>query len=152
MDPFAALSLASNIVQFLDFGGKLISGVLQLYDAADGATSSNSVLEAISTDLDRLCAGLVMPVGGHQDDSRTEFETALRPLAESCHGLAQEFVAVLGDLKVQGCHKKWESLRQAFRSIWKQKDIQRYNMQLDQYRSQITIRLLSFLTSVEFSL
>lgn len=61
MESFAVLGLAASILQFLDFSGKLISGTLELYQAVDGATSSNLVLENISKDPVQLCAGLLQP-------------------------------------------------------------------------------------------
>ena len=51
MDTFSALGLASNICQLIDFIGRFISGSLELYRSADGASSVNSELQSIADDL-----------------------------------------------------------------------------------------------------
>ena len=147
MDPFTAIGTASAVLSFVDFGGRLISGSLELYNAADGATSSNNVLTEVSTDLENLCGGLQHHLAHLQDGAVTDLEKGLQPLLKSCQGLAQEFLAVLEALKVRAGHKKWESVRQAFRTIWKSKKLRKYSAQLDHYRLQITTRLLSIILS-----
>ena len=58
MDPFAALGLADNICQFVDFGYKLVSGASELYNSVDGTLSANNILAAIAQDLTNLCTEL----------------------------------------------------------------------------------------------
>ncbi|KAL8718367.1 MAG: hypothetical protein Q9225_004484 [Loekoesia sp. 1 TL-2023] len=145
MESFAVLGLAANILQFLDFSGKLISGTLELYHAVDGATSSNLVLENISKDLVQLCAGLLPTAPCSNRLAKSEPEAALLPLSESCRTLGQEFLAVLDDLKVKSHRKGWQSVRQALRGAWKARDVHRYEKQLGFYRSQIATRLLTIL-------
>ena len=58
MDPFSALGLASNVVQFMEFGTKLISASLELYNSKDGTSSPNSELGIITKDLTGICSGL----------------------------------------------------------------------------------------------
>ncbi|KAL8720956.1 MAG: hypothetical protein Q9181_007810 [Wetmoreana brouardii] len=119
MESLAALGLASNILQFLDFGGKLISGTLELYHTVDGATSSNSVLEHLSKDLDHLYTGLLPAVACGSGLGKTESDAALL-------GLGRDFLAVLEDLKVKSHRKRFDSVRQALRGAWKAGDIQKY--------------------------
>ncbi|KAL9607205.1 MAG: hypothetical protein Q9167_007857 [Letrouitia subvulpina] len=146
MDPFAAIGLASSIVQFLDFSSKLITGTFELYRSANGATSINNTLEAISRDLVQLCTVLTPDSPGVNTNIKTKSEASLLPLLDSCRNLGKEFLITLDDLKVQGHWRRWQSIRQALRSIWKADDIQRYEKQLESYRSQIVIRLLAMLT------
>ncbi|KAL8700965.1 MAG: hypothetical protein Q9201_005157 [Fulgogasparrea decipioides] len=147
MESLAALGLASNILQFLDFSGKLISGTVEFYHAVDGATSSNRVLEHLSKDLDHLCTGLVPAVAYGSGLGETESEAPLLPLAQSCRTLGREFLAVLEDLKVKSHRKRFDSARQALRSAWKARDIQKFDNQLGSYRSQIAFHLLVLLVS-----
>jgi hypothetical protein len=48
MDPLTALSVAGNIIQFVDFSYKLISSSYKLYESASGALVENLELEAIA--------------------------------------------------------------------------------------------------------
>ncbi|KAL8916423.1 MAG: hypothetical protein Q9208_008524 [Pyrenodesmia sp. 3 TL-2023] len=145
MEVLAVLGLASNIVQFLDFSGRLVSSTLELYEATEGALSSNSVLEEISTDLKELCDGLLPSGASGIGPTRTKSEAALLSLSQSCRAMGQKFLLVLEDLKVKGKGKGWQSARQALRTAWKAKEIQRYERQLGEYRSQIAVHLLAIL-------
>ena len=64
---------------------------------------------------------------------------------QSCNSLGRDFLAALEDLKVKGSRKPWASFRQALRCAWNAKDIQKYQKQLDIYRSEIAMRLLTIL-------
>ncbi|KAI4086823.1 MAG: hypothetical protein LQ344_007260 [Seirophora lacunosa] len=145
MESLAILGLAGNILQFLDFSGKIISGTLELYQSANGATSSNLVLENTSKDLVQLCAAMLPDLTSRSALTRSDSETALITLSESCRTLGQELLTVLEDLKVKGRRKRWQSARQALRSAWKARDVQRLESQLASYRSQIAARLLAIL-------
>ena len=64
---------------------------------------------------------------------------------QACNNLGRNFLAALEDLKVKGSRKPWASVRQALRCVWKAKDIQKYEKQLDLYRSEISTCLLTIL-------
>jgi len=52
MDPLAALGLASNMVQFVDYSIKLIQGVREIHDSGD--TKENKSLETVTSEMKRL--------------------------------------------------------------------------------------------------
>ena len=146
IDPFAALGLAGNIVQFLDLSGKLIDGAIDVYHATDGATSTNRELEAVYGDLQGLCAKLELEHDEQQVQASKRLDPSLFNLAKSCKRLGQELLDILEDLKAKGRYQRWQSIRQAMKAVWKTKDIDKYRKQLDLYRSQIASRVLSLLT------
>lgn len=49
LDPFTALSLAGNIVQFVDFSSKLVNEASEIYRS--GSTKANDELETVTNDL-----------------------------------------------------------------------------------------------------
>lgn len=51
LDPLTALAIAGNIVQFVEFSGKIISGRSELFQSSTGVLKSNEALEAITKDL-----------------------------------------------------------------------------------------------------
>jgi len=66
MDPLTAISLASSIVQFVDFGSKLIGGAREIYCS----TAQNATLEVVITEISLVfeaqfsgsfCCGVVPP-------------------------------------------------------------------------------------------
>ena len=151
MDPFSAIGLAGNVVQFLDFGGKLASGILELYRSMDGVSSTNKILETITKDITELCAGLIHTGRVADNTMASESETWILSLARSCNELGIEFLSVLERLKVKrNRDKKWESAWKALKSVWKEKQILQYERSLNLYQGQISTRLLKILTYVVF--
>jgi hypothetical protein len=53
MDPFTAVGLAGNIIQFLDFTSKLIDTGVEV--SRSGGTAENHELQNIATDFEILC-------------------------------------------------------------------------------------------------
>ena len=82
MDPFYALGLAGNVIQFVDFGGGLLSGSLELYKSVDGTSSTNKELEFPVKNLNELCAGLSRPEHRIDQQQASAPELALLPLLE----------------------------------------------------------------------
>ena len=144
MESVAAIALAANIVEFLEFGRKLISGTLELYRSDDGASSSNRILYAVTEDLGKLCRDL-SPRNGGSSRPLTDAETSLAELTASCNQLGQEFLQRLESLKVHGTKKRWRSIGQLLKGLWHAEEVAKYEKQLDHYRSQIAARLLMLL-------
>ena len=144
MDPFSALSLAANVIQFVDFGSKVFSRARELHESLDGAVSINNNFECITKDLEEICAALTAPES-YICEGASAPEVALVPLARSCQELGKEFLSVLQTLKLNCKNKKWESILQALKSVWKEKEIRNYKERLSEYRSQIAIHLINIL-------
>ena len=80
LDPFTALSLASGVVQFVDFSSKLISEGQELYKSAEGALTENTELKSVTVDLNHLCEKLVVdpqPQSGKHGTQRSKDDAAL---------------------------------------------------------------------------
>ena len=147
LDPFSALGLAGNVVQFVDFGTKLFSEAAELYHSVDGTLQVNAQLEAITEDLSILSAELGSASFYEAQPLSADVKNLMN-LALSCEELADELLLVLTKLKVSSDHKKWKCLRQAFASAWKGKKIKAYMAKLDRFRSQMTVHLVAILRSV----
>ena len=115
LDPLTAISLASAVVQFTDFGIKLVKGTIELYHSADGLSGERSNLEHQIT-LVRKYAEKIIHSSQHNgdDDPASENDKELGELAASCKSIASELLSVLDKLKVKkpaGPGRKWETLR-----------------------------------------
>ena len=116
LDPLTAISLASAVVQFTDFGIKLVRGSIELYHSADGANAERSNLELNSNRVIKLADKIIF--AEHNDDGGPwpEDERQLRELANSCKSIASDLLKVLDELKVKdpaGRGRKWESFKKA---------------------------------------
>jgi hypothetical protein len=141
-DPFSALGLAGNIVQFVDFASKLFSKSKELYKSSSGATNENQELEDATDTLRRLCASLrKVDQAGSKSARRLNDEGVLRELANNCNVTADELLSALEDLRTRGPRRKWQSFHQALRTVWKKDKIVAMENKLASYRSQLMLQL-----------
>ncbi|KAE8441140.1 hypothetical protein EG329_005823 [Mollisiaceae sp. DMI_Dod_QoI] len=121
MDPVTCLGIVSAVVQFVDFGTKLVSEGKELYRSANGASKENIELEKIAADLSLMSGKLSLPAAPHQLFSKDEIE--LRGIAASCHQVTNELLSMLIGMKLSSTHPKWQSFRRALRSVLKKEEI-----------------------------
>jgi hypothetical protein len=123
LDPMSALSLASSVVQFVDFGIKLVSEGVELYEK--GTLANNDEIEQITRDLTQLTEELTATPQVALDHARivtkppSRDELALQELACSCKLLGDQLLNILDGLKPQKSHNGLESFRKALRSARK---------------------------------
>jgi hypothetical protein len=111
MESIAALSLASNIIQVVDFSARIISSTHQLYTSNDGKLEEHAVLEAATKNLSEL----------YEDLLRSSKPNAHRDLSASDRQLARlknESEVVVGDLIEWLQHVQLKAPRRSWRSIY----------------------------------
>ena len=117
LDPLTAISLASAVVQFTDFGLKLVRGSVELYYSTDGTDEERSSIESHSSHVGNLADKVLFPLENSIDNGPASVdEEELRGLAEACKKIASDLVSLLDGLKVKkptGPGRKWESFRKA---------------------------------------
>ena len=135
MDPVAALGLAGNIVQFVDFSYKVLQDTKSLYGSSTGASAENDIIETICNDLINLNNALTAPSepGAIPDSMRT--------LASNCKDVAAELLQLLDKVKVHGPNRKWRSFVQALRSVWKKEQIEELVRRMERLRNETQFHL-----------
>jgi len=146
MDPFAAIGLASAIVQFVDFSCKLISEGQELYRSADGALKRNIELTEITTDL----KSVTEPLAVMQPAPTSPDEVALQSLAVSCRDESKKLLKILENLEIpkDTQRKTWHVIRQTLQSAKKRERIGEIETRLEKLRGQFNTRLLSIMRCV----
>lgn len=137
VDPLTAIGLAGNIVQFIDFGTKIVSKAHDIHTSATGATRDVSDLNHVTEELRRTSQVLrngLASVGG--DDSNLEI------LCRACIETAQKLIVVLRELTANESPSKWKSVRQALKSVWKKEEIESMRQSLAGYRAQLTLHVV----------
>ena len=140
LDPLTAISLASAIVQFVDFSGKVLSKARELNQSNDNPKFD--AYEAVASDLLQLSGKLkngLHTVG--QDRSPSESDKALEALCSGCISVAEKMTAQLESLKVCDGDSKWRVLVQAAKSVRSKKELDELSAQLDVLRSQLQLRV-----------
>lgn len=135
MDPVAALGLAGNIVQFVDFSCKIIRDTRSLYGSTTGATAENDIITAIASDLISLNNALTAPTASGA------IPESVSSLASDCKDVATELLKTLDKIKVQAPHQKWKSFMQALRSVWKKEQVEIFVKGMERLRNETQYHL-----------
>jgi len=145
MDPFSALSLAGNIIQFVDFGAHLLSSARELYKSPVGSLAVHDEVALVTSDLEMLVSRLRSSTSPRLDSEASEAEwKALRELCNEAAVVADELLKRLGTLKrsAKGKHRKWESLHLAVCSLWNEKEIKSLLDRLITLKEALKTRIL----------
>jgi hypothetical protein len=142
MDPLSALGLAGNIVQFIDFGSKLVCKGRQIYKSSDGALDRHVDLEAITNDLVLLSAQIEPSKYRNQEsDHQSKEEAVLLKLTTACNDVALTLLTALNSIKVTGRHRRWKSVRQALKSQWNTENIEELSRRLSGFREELILHV-----------
>ena len=149
MDPLSGLSVASNIIQFIEFGTKIVSKSYKIYRSVDGTLEENSDLEVVTSDLLVLQSKLQhIPQSSQSQPILINDTAAFKRLSDACADLAGKLLQKMNAVKAQGRFRKWKSLRQALKSVWSKDGIQEIAGRLQGYRDELSLRLLVTLKCV----
>lgn len=123
MEPLVALALAGNVIQFVDFGRKLLSGSSELYRSSTGSLAANDEIELATADLKALINKLrrsFVPWSKNSTPNQHDQDTlaSFRQVCDEAVKVADELVVRLSKLKVNSKHQTLSSLQQAVKSLW----------------------------------
>jgi hypothetical protein len=153
MEATAALGIAGNVVQFIDFSQKLCSTVSQVYRSTDGISSANSNTELVAKNLllslDRISADVAnyrshlerdIPTGTGGEGAADRDE--MRKIIEGCRRVAAKLVSQLESLKAGRDPGKRKSLVVAVKAVWKKRELEDMEKELQNFRSQLEWRVV----------
>lgn len=148
LDPFSAIGLASNIVQFVDFSCKLLSESKEIYKSVAGSSAGNLELKEVYGnlhDISTKLAASTSPLLALRKRPSKEVE-ALRKLASSCKDVADELLSIIQELKTDtGNHGKWQSFRQALLDGWNKQKVDALQKRLNGFNRQLTLQLATLM-------
>lgn len=143
MDPLSALSIASAVAQFLDFGSKLFHATKEVVDA--GSTVTVALVGEAASQLADIGCGLQTRYQTLEAAELSEEELSLYDLARQCELLAAEISDCLKSLVAKNA--RWATFLAALCSVWQREHVETLALRLAEYRSQLTLRLLLVLNS-----
>jgi hypothetical protein len=130
-DAFSALGLAGNIITFVDFTWKLLSGAHDIYRSHSGTSEGNELLQIIARDVSSLSNAVLAEQSSFEDSN-------LYGLATETKRVADEVVNALEKLKVQGTKSRWKSLRAALKDVWSREEIENLEQRLSKLQVQVS--------------
>ncbi|KAK1585298.1 uncharacterized protein LY79DRAFT_519003 [Colletotrichum navitas] len=89
MDPITAISLASNVISFIDFGTTVIRGAKRVQDA--GALQDNDTLDSVARQMQTFTVKLLAP----GQTNLTGADLGLAELAAKCRDVAGDLSELL---------------------------------------------------------
>jgi hypothetical protein len=143
MEALAIVSLAGNILQFVDFSCKFLSNTKQIYQSRAGSAFDAQELKKTTKSLQELSQNLINSRKDVQGQS-----VVMRPardplvgLARGCEAAAGELLVMLGKLKAKDPESKRSTMVAGFKSTWKEREIKDLETRIEMYRSQLMIQL-----------
>ncbi|RYP34314.1 hypothetical protein DL767_004308 [Monosporascus sp. MG133] len=143
MEALAAVSLSSNILQFVELSAKLVRTANELRH--DASTSENKDHAAIAEHLETIANGVkasAQEIEGASAAVSPE-EKALLPVAEGCSALAQDLLRQLKACGVgaQQADKRFNRAKRTLRCMWNKREIDEINTRLQYFRSELGLHM-----------
>lgn len=142
MDPLTALSLASSIVQFVDFGSELVDKGYRRYKSADGSLVEDVNTETAVHHLVYLVSKLQHPSELNDAEPGQVEDQAFRALCTKCQLIGEELLSCLKSARVEGKHRKWQSFRQALRSVSTEEKLNKFEARLSAVKDELEFHIL----------
>lgn len=155
MDPITAIGVAAAVVQFTDFGTRLLTDAMEVYNSVSGQASEDVELATISNDLQLLCRSIQDKSSRLTDPRKgpSSSEQTLLRLCSTCLQLTHELDAVIKQLRARGQGKlkvAVESFAIALRKFWSREEIANFRLRISDVRQQMMMAMLTFLWCVAF--
>lgn len=144
MGAAAALGVAANNVQFLDFSQRLSNTIFEIWNSAKGITKSSAnteiVVQTFLESLDCVSDDLLKYRGflshqNYQDDH-------IQAVVDGCRELADDLSTRIDKLRVTGQPSKWKSLVAAIKSLWTEHELVALEGELSKLRHELETRVL----------
>ena len=147
MDPLTAFSLACGVIQVVDFSMKVLAKCKEIHD--HGALLEHQEVEDITKHLNNLRIDTSVPQSS--ESTQISDDRELRELLKTCSATAEQLVAKLQTLKVDGPHKKRQAIVKTVKAFREKKEIQDLEKRLNNYRTVLDTKILINLRFVDDS-
>ena len=145
LDPLSALVVASTVISFVDFAGKIVSKTNALHNCTGTFVVEQRQMIAVTERLSDLSISLQhaeAKASRYKDQDLTKSELALRDVAKECQKISEDFKVEMEELMPIASQSHWKSFRQAFKAQWKKEGLDKIQKRLTVQREQLIIHLL----------
>ena len=151
MDPLSALSLAGNIIQFVDFGARLFAEGQELYKSEAGKLKADEELELVINDLSALVRKIQKAVPHNAPDvsqaDLDEDKQELTTFENICHEtvkVAEEILKKLDKPKTVGTKgkRKLYVFRQIILRTWTKDEVDGLLKRLSTLKTALETRIM----------
>ena len=142
LDPLSAISLAGNVVQFVQFSCTIVDKAHQLYRSKDGALPDTLETETVTKRLLQTIEELDDGCKKVASSPKTSTESRLVEIAEACFLVANDMLARLNRLKLKEQQSLWASVSRAFKILWTEDELNSLARRLKAYISELDTTIL----------
>jgi Rad3-related DNA helicase len=136
LEVLAAVGLAANVLQFIDFAGKVVNSTKEIRRSTSGLSKGAEDITQITQSLQSLCDKLT-PAGTIVQNATEGFTD----LVKRCHSCCQELLVVVEQCKAKPGASKWESFAKAFLSVRKATELNELRFRLSEFRQELIIQM-----------
>ncbi|KAF2017574.1 hypothetical protein BU24DRAFT_317882, partial [Aaosphaeria arxii CBS 175.79] len=147
MEPLSALSIATAVVQFLDFAGNIVTSTWEISKSSSGDSNRNSDLRGITQNLQELNGTLRQAVNDPNLVPFSSQDQEIADLCRKCNDVAEKLIGILDRVRSSSRDSTWPSFRAALRTMWNQDEVDNLQRTLDSYRQQISMLILVAMSS-----
>jgi len=146
LDPFTAISLAGNCLQFIGFARDVIAKGSELYKSPAGILAENVDLETVTKDLvaaSRRLDEFLVKRHDSTSGARKDAEKPIGDVLSGCIAVAEELLRALDGLKVKGeKYRTWKAISKAIRAVLSKGEIKGMQQRLALYQAELEVHLL----------
>jgi hypothetical protein len=149
MDPVSALGVAAAVVQFVQYGGSLVSKARQIH--AQGALLDYIDCENATRRLTELTNSIKVSLRLFETDGLPSPDaTALEVICENCLNLSGELLSRLSSLSIEENRKRriWKSFRQALKAVGSKQGVDSLARRIMDYRDELNSHILVWIRYV----
>lgn len=138
----AALSLAANIPQVLDFGEQFAIAGCAIYQARPRSVEVLSDLQSSSSRFRSVLTELQKGAARAPTSNVTNGDDGILVLASKCSGVLKQMLESIASPGSLEKGRKRDAAKVAFKLVWKKGDIESLQKRLDQFRDELTLHLV----------
>jgi hypothetical protein len=143
MDPISAVSLASSIIQIVDFSSRLLSRTHELYVSVDGSLKEHMIIDNATNNLSSLYGDLQKSNKSIPGSlGLSDADKLLVKLKDESEVVVRKLRGALDKAKTKKAHSKAQSVFQALKSVFTDPEILRLANELDNIGKQVNMALL----------
>ena len=138
LEALAAVGLAGNIIQFIDFSCNLLAEAHEIHGSRTGSSDKNLELETVAARLKHLAANL----SSSTPNQGLVVGQQLRNLADEATAITDELLDTIEDVKLKGSNSSFRSFAHVLQHVGKNKKIGRLAGKLARMQGQLNTHLL----------
>jgi hypothetical protein len=148
MEAVAALGIAGNVVQFIDFATKLCATSGEIYRHTNGASATNAqaemllksfveTIDRVTSDLESYFSSLEAASG----QAQLQENVGVTDIIKDCQMIARDLSQRFNKLKTNEKPDRWKSFMAGVKCIWRKDELEELSNRLKKNREELQWRI-----------